>query len=102
METPNFKNPTDARNQKQHIQLHQKLPPYKAIQIRIANYLFSSRIIENGVPQESVLSVSLFLLAINDAMTNLSNLVKGFLFADDLTIICRGKNPPPKLYYRTV
>ena len=64
----------------------------RTIQVKIAYHLSSSRIIENSVPQESVLSVSLFLIAINDVMTNLSNLVKGFLFVDDLTIICRGRN----------
>ena len=62
------------------------------IQVRIANHLSSSRIIENGVPQRSVLSISLLLLAINDVMTNLFNLVKGFLFADDFAI-CKGRNP---------
>ena len=65
----------------------------RTIQVRIANHLSSPRIIENGVLQGSVLSVSLFLLAINDVMTNLSNPVKRFLFADDFTIICRGRNP---------
>ena len=68
-------------------------PHTRTIQVRLANHLSSSRIIENGVPQESVLSASLFLRAINYVMTNSSNQVKGFLFPDELTIICRGRNP---------
>ena len=65
----------------------------RTIQVRLENHLSSSRIIENGVPQGSVLSVSLFLIAINDVMTNSSIQVKGTLFPDELTIICRGRNP---------
>ena len=77
----------------QNLQLHQNFPHTRTIQVRLANHLSSSRIIENGVPQGSVLSVSLFLIAINDVMTNTSNQVKGYLFPDELTIICRGRNP---------
>ena len=91
MEILNFKNPTEARNQK-HLQFHQKLFPYKDHPSQNRK-LSLSRTIENNVPQGSVLSVSLFFIAINDVMTNLSlNPVKEFLFADDLTIICRGEN----------
>ena len=67
-------------------------PHTRTVQVRVANHLSSSRIIEN-VPQGSVLSVSLFLIAINDVMTNSSKQVKGYLFPDELTIICRGRNP---------
>ena len=56
----------------------------RTIQVRVAKSLSSPRTIENGVPQGSVLSVSLFLIAINYVMTNLSEPIKGFLFADDL------------------
>ena len=68
-------------------------PHTRTIQVRLANHLPSSRIIENSVLQGSVLSVSLFLIAINDVMTNSSKQVKGYLFPDELTIICRRRNP---------
>ena len=47
--------------------------------------------IENRVPQGSVLSVTLFLIAINDITTNITTAVKGCLFADDYTLFCSGK-----------
>ena len=68
-------------------------PHTRTIQVRLVNDFSSSRIIEKGVPQGSVLSVSLFLIAINDVMTNSSDQVKEFLFPDELTIIYRGRNP---------
>ena len=63
----------------------------RSIQVRINNTL--SQIIEtqNGVPQGSVMRVTLFLIAINDILSPLRPLVKGLLFADDLTIFCSGK-----------
>ena len=48
--------------------------------------------IQNGVPQGSVLSVTLFLLAINNIVENIELPVKCCLFADDLTIYCCGRD----------
>ncbi|CAI6357576.1 unnamed protein product [Macrosiphum euphorbiae] len=47
---------------------------------------------ENGVPQGSILSVSLFLVAINDLCEEIKFPVISSLFADDLNIWCCGKN----------
>lgn len=47
--------------------------------------------LENGVPQGSVLSVTLFLLAIDDILKNCHKDVKALLYADDLIIYCSGK-----------
>uniref|UniRef100_A0A6V7JSH2 Reverse transcriptase domain-containing protein n=1 Tax=Bracon brevicornis TaxID=1563983 RepID=A0A6V7JSH2_9HYME len=46
---------------------------------------------ENGIPQGSVLSVLLFLIAINDVTKCIDYPVKASLFADDLTLSCYGK-----------
>lgn len=48
--------------------------------------------LHNGVPQGSVLSVTLFLISINDAPTILSPPVECLIFADDITIFCAGKH----------
>lgn len=48
--------------------------------------------IANGVPQGSVISVTLFLIAINDIVNDLEKPVKCIIFADDMTIFVSGKN----------
>ena len=63
----------------------------KSIQVRVNNTLSQIIKTENGVPQGSVMSVTLFLIAINDILAPLRPPVKGLLFADDLTIFCSGK-----------
>ena len=64
----------------------------RTISIR-ANGVTSKQVtIDNGVPQGSILSVTLFLLAINDILNNISLPVKGFLFSDDLIFFCKGNN----------
>lgn len=63
----------------------------RIIYVRANNILSSPKIMENGVPQGSVLSVTLFLVAINDILSSIVAPVKAFLFADDLTIICKGR-----------
>lgn len=65
----------------------------RVIEVRANNTLSPPKIPENGVPQGSVLSISLFLIAINDVLNCITNSVVGLLFADDLTIVCKGKNP---------
>ncbi len=54
----------------------------------------SSQAIEmtNGLPQGSVVSVILFLIAINEVSLIVKEPVKIFLFADDITLLCSGKN----------
>ncbi|GBM42258.1 hypothetical protein AVEN_234981-1 [Araneus ventricosus] len=47
---------------------------------------------EEGVPQGSVLRVTLFALKINDILKQLPPSVKGFLYVDDLYITCTGDN----------
>lgn len=47
---------------------------------------------ENGIPQGSKISVTLFLIAINNVMDNIVTPVNGLLFADDLVIYMEHKN----------
>lgn len=46
---------------------------------------------ENGVPQGSVISVTLFLLAMNSLFEVIPKNVKVFVYADDIVIIATGK-----------
>ena len=65
----------------------------RVIEVRANNTVSPAKILENGVPQGSVLSVSLFLIAINNVLNCITNPVMGILFADDLTPVCKNKNP---------
>jgi len=56
--------------------------------VKINNHLSSSHDIVNGQPQGSTLSVTLFLVAINDICK--SKPVKYILFTDDCNIYCSG------------
>ncbi|XP_034171030.2 uncharacterized protein LOC117600134 [Osmia lignaria lignaria] len=66
----------------------------KTRRIRVRNNTLSKTLTtENGVPQGSVLSVTLFLISINGVLSVVKNPIKVYLFADDLTILYSGKNP---------
>lgn len=65
---------------------------HRMIEVRVRNCLSKKIPLQNGLPQGSVISVTLFLLAINDIMDAIETPVKGLLFADDLTLLCSGKN----------
>ncbi|KAJ8962279.1 hypothetical protein NQ318_018258 [Aromia moschata] len=51
-----------------------------------------SFILENGVPQGSVLSTTLFILALNDICSTVIPPVKYALYAEDFFLYCTGKN----------
>lgn len=61
----------------------------RSLQVRVGNSVSDDVIVENGVPQGSVISPLLFLIAINDI--NPTN-VKYSLFADDTAIWKTGRN----------
>lgn len=67
----------------------------RKIRVRLNEILSDPQMLDNGLPQGSVVSVVLFLIAINDVLSCLIRPVKGFLFADDLTIICSGRSLEP-------
>ena len=64
----------------------------RLIQVRVNGFLSKQIILENGVPQGSVLSVTLFLISFNDITGCISRPIKKSIFADDLTIYCSGKD----------
>ncbi len=64
----------------------------RTFRVRANNFLSNMFIQENGVPQGSALSVSLFLVAINDITENCLHPVKFNLYADDFNFWCRSKS----------
>jgi len=64
----------------------------RTFRVRANNCLSDEFIQENGVPQGSALSVSLFLIAINDITENCTHPVKCNLYADDFNFWCRSKS----------
>lgn len=64
----------------------------RVIRVRVNNALSNPVVIQNGVPQGSVLSVTLFMLAFNDVTDNIPRPVGNTIFADDATIFIKGKN----------
>lgn len=64
----------------------------RKIQVRALSELSKIHQTENGLPQGSVISVTMFLLAINDIFKNIPKHTKHLLFADDCHIYCSGQN----------
>ena len=56
------------------------------INVRVGGYISHNKQTNLGIPQGEVLSVNLFLLAINDIQGELLNKKDESLFADDLAI----------------
>lgn len=64
----------------------------KKFKVKVNHNLSEENILANGVPQGSVLSVTLFLLMMNKVINHIKPLIKILLFADDLVIYCKGKS----------
>lgn len=64
----------------------------RTFQVQIADFLSSKRPLENGVPQGSVLSVRLFLLAINDIVKEIESPINISLYADDICLFMRSSD----------
>ena len=65
----------------------------RKLTVRVQNTLSPPANIQNGVPQGEVLSVILFLIAINDITKNVKFPLTQRLFADDFNISLRSSNP---------
>eukprot|EP00102_Acyrthosiphon_pisum_P021430 XP_016658640.1 PREDICTED: RNA-directed DNA polymerase from mobile element jockey-like [Acyrthosiphon pisum] len=64
----------------------------RTIQVKAHNELSNTYLTENGLPQGSVISVTMFLLAINNIFKEIPKPTKHLLFADDCHIYCSGQN----------
>lgn len=64
----------------------------RTCKVKVNNILSNSVNIDNGVPQGSVISVTIFLLAINDIVNLIQPPVSSTIFADDITLFIKGKN----------
>ncbi|XP_074028321.1 uncharacterized protein [Leptinotarsa decemlineata] len=60
--------------------------------VRVNGTLSSKRTQDNGVPQGTSLSVTLFLVAINSIIDDCAASLKARLYADDLVVFGKGKN----------
>ncbi|GBM97133.1 putative RNA-directed DNA polymerase from transposon BS [Araneus ventricosus] len=64
----------------------------RRFQVKVESEFSDFFIQEEGVPQGSVLSVTLFILKINNILKQLPTSVRGYLYVDDLYISCTGTN----------
>ena len=64
----------------------------RSFKVRVGSEFSDPFVQEEGVPQGSVLSVTLFAAAINSIMENVPVGVQGSLFVDDFAIYCSGSN----------
>ena len=62
------------------------------LKVRVGSEFSSPYLQEEGVPQGSVLSVTLFAVAINGLMEHIPAGVQGSLFVDDFAVYCSGSN----------
>lgn len=63
----------------------------RSIQVRVHGVLSAAELTEDGLPQAAILSVTLFLIAINELLTILPKPIRVRAFADDITLTCSGK-----------
>lgn len=63
----------------------------RSFQARANGVLSQTKVIQNGIPQGSVISSTLFLVAINDVVEPIKSPVQVSLYADDLIVYLKGK-----------
>jgi hypothetical protein len=67
-------------------------PSNRTIQVKAHNEISKIYPTKNGIPQESVISVTMFLISINDIFSKIPNTTRHIMFADDCYIYCNGNN----------
>ncbi|GBN51186.1 putative RNA-directed DNA polymerase from transposon BS [Araneus ventricosus] len=65
---------------------------HRTFRVRIGNFYSNHFIQAEGVPQGSVLSVTLFIVHLSQILHHLPSYVHGSLYVDDLQISCQGSN----------
>ncbi|GBO17316.1 putative RNA-directed DNA polymerase from transposon X-element [Araneus ventricosus] len=65
---------------------------YRTFRVRMGNFYSNHFIQSEGVPQGSVLSVTLFIVHLSQILHHLPSSVHGNLYVDDLQISCQGSN----------
>ncbi|GBM10819.1 putative RNA-directed DNA polymerase from transposon X-element [Araneus ventricosus] len=65
---------------------------YRTFRVRVGNFFSNHFIQAEGVPQGSVLSVTLFILHLSQILNHLPSSVRGSLYVDDMQISCQGSN----------
>ena len=74
------------RIQEKILELIRELISERWIKMRVGGFFLQNKKTDLGIPQGGVMSVTLFLVAINVILRKLGNEVDRSLFADDLTI----------------
>lgn len=64
----------------------------RSLQTKVNGAISKEYILENGTPQGSILSPTLFLIAINDILNDLQKPIKARLYADDMVIFVKGQS----------
>ncbi|XP_045480951.1 uncharacterized protein LOC123685337 [Harmonia axyridis] len=65
----------------------------RIFRVKIENTWSNVHNLQNGLPQGSILSPTLFQVAINDATHQIRAPITTTIYADDFLIMCRGRNP---------
>ena len=65
---------------------------HRSIEVKVNNTLSDPTTIENGIPQGSVISTTIFLLSMNAFIDRSASPINSTMFADDLTKFVTGKN----------
>ncbi|GBN40485.1 putative RNA-directed DNA polymerase from transposon X-element, partial [Araneus ventricosus] len=65
---------------------------HRTFRVRMGNFYSDHFIQAEGVPQGSVLSVTLFIIHLSQILNHLPSSVHGSLYVDDLQISCQGSN----------
>ena len=81
------------------MELKGKLPNFisnflseREFNVRVNSTYADIHVQEMGVPERSILSVTLFSIKINSLAKALNDNIEGFLYVDDVLICYRGKN----------
>lgn len=64
----------------------------RKFKVKVNNVVLAEKSQENGIPQGEILSVTLFLIVVNEIIKHIPDRVYACVFADDLLIFSRNTN----------